>query len=150
MTENSELRAGTAAPGWYWAAAIAALVFELVGCFFFYVEYRMSGADIAALPLDQRAMLEARPDWYYVAFALAVGLGLVGALGLLLRKAWSRPLLLASLVFVVVQFSSVLIVPAMRDNTPSDALAVPIVVMICCYGIWQLARLAAKRGWLSR
>lgn len=149
MTESGEMRVETSVAGWYWIAAIAALLFELVGCFFFYVEFRMSSGDLAALPLDQRAMLEARPDWYYVAFALAVGLGLVGALGLLLRKAWSSPLLLASFLFAVLQFSSVLIVPAMRDSTPSDALAVPIVVIICCYGIWQLAKLARRRGWLN-
>jgi hypothetical protein len=147
MAQNGDFRASV--PGWYWLAAIAALLFELIGCFFFYAEFRMSAADIAALPLDQRAMLEARPDWYYVAFALAVGVGVIGSLGLLLRKAWAAPLLLASMIFAVLQFSSVIIVPAMRESTPSDALAVPIVIIICCYGIWQLARLAKRRGWLN-
>jgi hypothetical protein len=148
MAENGEARVEAGPPGWYWIASIAALLFELLGCFFFYLEYRMSSVDLAGLPLDQRAMLEARPDWYYAAFGLAVGAGLVGALGLLLRKGWAGPLLLASLVFAVLQFSSILIVPAMRESTPSDALAVPIVVIVCCYGIWQLARLAKRRGWL--
>jgi hypothetical protein len=73
----------------------------------------------------------------------------IGSLGLLLRKAWAAPLLLASMIFAVLQFSSVIIVPAMRESTPSDALAVPIVIIICCYGIWQLARLAKRRGWLN-
>ena len=136
-------------PGWFWAAAIAALLFELIGCFFFAVEVRMSRADLSSLPLDQRAMLEARPGWFYIAFALAVGTGLVGSIGLLLRRSWAGSLLLASTVFAVIQFSSILIVPEMRQTTPSDALAVPIGVIICCYAIWQLARLARRRGWLS-
>jgi hypothetical protein len=149
MTDNVEGQAREAVPAWFWAAAIAALLFEMAGCFFYLVEVKMSSADIAALPIDQRVLLEARPDWYYVAFALAVWVGLVGSIGLLLRKAWAAPLLLASLAFAVVQFSSVALVPGMRDSTPSDALAVPIVVIICCYAIWQFARLAKRRAWLG-
>ena len=150
MTDETMIAAERGAvPAWYWMAAIAALLFELIGCFFYVVEVRMSAADIAALPLDQRALLEARPNWFYAAFAIAVGVGLIGSIGLLLRKAWAAPLLLASLVAAIVQFSSIVIVPEMRAVTPSDALAVPIVIIICCYGIWQLARLAGRRGWLS-
>jgi hypothetical protein len=149
MTENVDVRPAGTVPGWFWAVAIAALLFEIVGCLFFAMEARMSAADIAALPLDQRAMLEARPGWFYVAFGLAVAVGLLGSIGLLLRKAWAAPALLVSLIFAILQFSSIVIVPAMRDVTPSDALAVPIVVIICCYGIWQLARLSKRRGWLT-
>ena len=146
MTDNNE---SAAIPGWFWAAAVAALLFEMLGCFFYLIEVRMSAADFAALPLDQRATLEARPSWYYAAFAIAVWVGLVGSIGMLLRKAWAAPMLLASMIAAIVQFSSIVIVPAMRDSTPSDALAVPIVIIICCYGIWQLARLAKRRGWLT-
>ena len=149
MTEEAVVDRPEGVPAWFWAAAIAALLFELLGCFFYVVEVRMTGAEISALPIDQRAMLEARPGWYYAAFAGAVWVGLVGAIGLLLRKAWSAPLLLASMIFAILQFSSIVIVPAMRDSTPSDALAVPIAIIICCYGIWQLARLAKRRGWLT-
>jgi len=148
MTEKGDFEAEKA-PAWFWIVAVAALLFELIGCFFFVVEVRMSKADIAALPLDQRAMLEARPDWFYVAFALAVGTGLIGSIGLLLRKSWAAAILLVSLVFAVLQFSSILIVPEMRNVTPSDALAVPIVTIICCYSIWQLAKLAKQRHWLD-
>ncbi|MGH6730130.1 MAG: hypothetical protein ACREBK_08245 [Sphingomicrobium sp.] len=150
MTDESIIAAERGAvPAWYWMAAVAALLFELIGCFFYIVEVRMSTAEIAALPLDQRTMLEARPSWFYTAFAIAVWVGLIGAIGLLLRKAWAAPLLLASMVAAIIQFSSIVIVPEMRAVTPSDALAVPIAVIIGCYSIWQLAKLAKRRGWLS-
>ena len=100
-----------------------------------------------SMSLDQAAMLSARPAWYYAAFGVAVWVGLAGTLGLLLRKAWSVPLLLSSLVAVVVQFSAIFIVPEMRTVT-SDALLGPIVVIVICYGIFMLARLAKRRGWL--
>lgn len=149
MTGKENRQGGSVAPAWFWAAALAALLFEMLGCFFYLVEVKMTAAEIMSLPLDQRAMLEARPSWFYAAFAVAVWVGLVGAIGLLLRKTWAVPLLLVSMLFAILQFSSIVIVPEMRNVTPSDALAVPIAVIIGCYGIWQLARLARRRGWLS-
>lgn len=134
-------------PIWYWVAAVAALLFECLGCFFFVAEVRLTPEQIATLPLDQAAMLSARPAWYYAAFGVAVWVGLAGTLGLLLRKAWAVPLLLTSLIAVAIQFSAIFIVPEMRTVT-SDALLGPIVVIVACYGIFMLARLAKRRGWL--
>jgi uncharacterized membrane protein len=72
---------------------------------------------------------------------------MAGTVGLLLRRTWAVPALLISLIAVIVQFSSVLIVPEMR-NVSSDALLGPIVVALVCYGIFMLARLAKRSGWL--
>ena len=146
--DNQTGVADTNVPVWYWVAAIGALLFECLGCFFYIAEVRLTPEQIATLPLDQAAMLSARPAWYYAAFGVAVWVGLVGTLGLLLRKAWSVPLLLTSLIAVVVQFSAIFIVPEMRTVT-SDALLGPIVVIVICYGIFMLARLAKRRGWLN-
>jgi len=145
--DNQTAVADTNVPVWYWVAAVGALLFECLGCFFYIAEVRLTPEQIATLPLDQAAMLSARPAWYYAAFGVAVWVGLAGTLGLLLRKAWSVPLLLSSLVAVVVQFSAIFIVPEMRTVT-SDALLGPIVVIVICYGIVMLARLAKRRGWL--
>lgn len=135
-------------PAWYWVAAVLALLFECIGCFFYLAEVRLTQEQIATLPLDQAAMLSARPAWYYAAFAGAVWVGLTGAVGLLLRRAWAVPALLISLIAVIVQFSAILIVPEMRAVT-SDALLGPILVTLVCYGIFMLARLAKRRGWLK-
>jgi hypothetical protein len=148
MTDESSTAAGgNNPPIWYWIAAIGALLFECLGCFFYLAEVRLTPEQIATLPLDQAALLTARPAWYYAAFGTAVWVGLAGTVGLLMRKRWAVPALLISLVAVVVQFSAVLIVPAMRDVT-SDALKGPAVIFVICYGIYMLGRLASRRGWL--
>ena len=147
--DDSQTQPDTAnPPPWYWVVGIATLLFELAGCFFYLVEVKMSAADMAALPIDQAAMLAARPGWYYAAFGIAVWVGLAGAVLLLLRRQWSAWALLISLVAAIVQFSSVLIVPKMREMTPSDALFVPITVIIVAYAVWQFAKLSRRRGWL--
>lgn len=134
-------------PIWYWVAAIAAVLFECLGAIFYLAEVRLTPEQIATLPLDQAAMLSARPSWYYAAFGVAVWVGLAGTAGLLLRRTWAVPALLVSLIAVFVQFSAVLIVPGMR-TVSSDALLGPIVVALVCYGIFMLARLAKRSGWL--
>ena len=148
MTDDSATAAGRSdVPVWYWIAAVGALLFECLGCFFYLAEVRLTPEQIAMLPLDQAAMLSARPAWYYAAFGVAVWVGLAGTIGLLLRKTWAVPALLISLIAVIVQFSAILIVPEMR-NVTSDALLGPILVTLVCYGIFMLARLARRRGWL--
>lgn len=148
MDDNEAQPVVAATPAWYWVVAIAALLFELLGCFFYLVEVKMNSADIAALPIDQAAMLAARPSWYYAAFGIAVWVGLAGAILLLLRRQWAVWALLVSLVAAIIQFSSVFIVPEMRAMTPSDALFVPIIVIVIAYAFWQFSRLAARRDWL--
>ena len=145
---DEQVQAANEVPTWYWIAAALALLFEGLGCSIYLSEVMMSDAQIAALPLDQGAMLAARPSWYYAAFGVAVWVGLAGAVLLLMRRKLAVPLLFVSLVAVAVQFSSILLVPAIRDATPSDALLLPIIIFVACYSIFMLARLANKRGWL--
>ena len=135
-------------PTWFWVAAVLALLFEALGCYLYLAEVMMTDAQIAALPIDQAAGLVARPTWYYAAFAVAVWAGLAGTVLLLLRRTLAVPVLLVSLIAVLVQFSSVILVPAIREVTSSDALLVPIIVSVVSYGIYHLATLARKRGWL--
>ena len=147
MTDETTSAAPAGPPAWYWLAAIAALLFECLSCYIYLEEVRLTPEQIATLPLDQAALLNARPDWYYAAFAVSVWVGLVGSIGLLLRRAWAVPLLLTSLAAVIVQYSAILIVPDMRTMT-SDALLGPLLFVVIYYGIYMLGRRARRRDWL--
>ena len=133
------------APGWFFAVAAVALLFEAFGCFTYVAQV---SADRAALPLDQRAMWDATPPWMTAAYAIAVWSGLAGAVLLLLRRRLAVAVLLVSLVAVVIQFSGLVLVPQLRQTVPDTALVAPIALILCCYLIFQFARLASKRGWL--
>ena len=134
-----------APPRWFLPAAVAALLWEIFGCAMYLMHMR---TDPASLPLDQRAMWEAMPLWMNGAYAIAVWVGLAGAVLLLIRRRLSELLLFGSFIAVVVQFSGLLLVPALRDRTPADAWLLPIIIIAVCYSIWQLARRARSRGWL--
>jgi hypothetical protein len=141
-----DVGAKTGVPAWYWAVAIAALLFEAAGVFLFANSLML---DPATLPLDQRAIYEATPQWMTAAWAVAIGAGLVGALGLVLRKRFAEPLLLLSVIAVAIPFSGLFLVDQLRELTPEDHLLVPVVILILAYGIWQTSKIARRRGWLQ-
>jgi len=134
-----------AEPRWFMAAAIAAVLWELLGCAMYVMQVT---TDRATLPIDQRAMWDATPAWMIGAYAVAVWVGLAGAVLLAMRKRFAEPVLLGSFVSVLVQFSGLLLVPALRDRTPADAWMLPIVIVAISYAIWHFARRARASGWL--
>ena len=142
---KDEVTRRSTVPAWFWAAAGLALLFEAFGCFMYLAQV---SADRATLPLDQRAMWDATPTWMLSAYAIAVWVGVIGAALLLLRRKLAVPVLLVSLIAVVVQFSGLFLVPQLRQTVPESALAGPIAILVICYAIFHLARLAQRRGWL--
>ena len=134
-----------AVPAWFTAVAVLALLFEAFGCWMYVVQV---SADPATLPLNERARWAATPTWMVAAYAIAVWVGLAGALLLVLRRRLAVPLLLVSLVAVIVQFSGLFLVPQLRQTVPESALAAPVILILACYLIFQFARVAQRRGWL--
>jgi hypothetical protein len=132
--------------GWFKIAAIASVVWFMLGCANYLYEVML---DPATLPLDQRAMMEAAPTWMYAAFAVAVWVGLIGAVLLLLRKKLSVPLLGISLIAVLVQFSAYFLDPQLREVVGSDMLLIPIIIVAVTWTVFWFAWHSRNRGWLS-
>ncbi|MEO6580262.1 MAG: hypothetical protein ABIN83_03820 [Sphingomicrobium sp.] len=132
-------------PRWFTIAAIAALLFELAGCAMYLMQVSV---DPATLPLDQRATWDAAPTWMIAAYAVAVWVGLIGAILLLMRRRLAEKLLLVSFVAVLVQFSALLVVPQLRNLTQSDDLFLPFIIIVVSYSVWHFARRARASGWL--
>ena len=141
MTDHPE----GATTAWFWLVAGACLLFEAAGFLLFVNSLTL---DPASLPLDQRSIFDATPQWMTIAWAVAIGTGLLGAIALLLRRRLAEPLLLASLLAVAVQFSGLFLVRQLRELTPEDHLIVPVVILVLAYAFWQSAKLAKRRGWL--
>lgn len=152
MTDESAATPGIApdrarVPIWFWPAAVAALLFEAAGAYLFANSLTI---DPMSLPLDQRSIFEATPKWMAFAWGVAIGTGLIGAIALVARRRIAQPFLLISWLAVAVQFSGLFLVKQLRELTPEDHLAVPIVILLISYGVWQLSLLAHKRGLLRK
>lgn len=131
--------------GWYLPAAVASLLFMLLGCATYVMHVT---ADPASLPLDQRTVYEAQPLWVTAAYAIAVWAGLLGTALLVFRRKLAQPLLLISLIAVLAWLAGLLLVPALRESITANSLAVAIIVAVITWTIFWFARHSSQRGWL--
>lgn len=130
---------------WYMAAAVAALLFMLLGCAMLLLDVTASRADMT---LDQRVVDDARPLWVVAGNAVAVVLGVIGGVLLMLRRRLAEWLLLASFVAVLVWMAGLLLVPRLRDVLSTNDIAVALVVTLITWTIYAFARHSRQRGWL--
>ena len=132
-------------PGWYWAAALASLLFMLVGCAGFVMDVM---TDPNTLSPAQRALFIARPTWMKGAYTIAVWSGLAGAVLLLLRRRLAQAVLLVSLVATVLTFLPYAVVPGVRVAAATSDFVAAIVVIALVALIYAFARSSRRRGWL--
>ena len=131
--------------GWYMPAAIASLLFMLLGI----VAYLMNVlADPANLTVEQQTLREALPTWLIGAQAVAVWVGAAGALMLVMKRKLAVPLMLVSLIAVLVWLAGLLLVTGVRENMSANDLLVAIVVTALTWTIFWFARHSRQREWL--
>ena len=131
---------------WYPAAAVASLLFMLLGCVVYVMHIY---TDPATLPLDQRVMFEAEPRWVTTALGIASLVGTIGALMLLLRRRAAVTLLLISLICGIAWCVGLLVTPGLRSLLSTNEIAVVIVVIALSWTIYWFARHSRQRGWLT-
>ena len=130
---------------WYMFAAIASLLFMALGCASYVWHVTL---DPVALPVDEKAIFDAVPTWMTAAFAIAVWVGIAGALMLLMKRKLAQPLLLVSLIAVLVQFAGYFVDPELRQVMSPDAYVLPVIILLLTWTIFWFARHSAQRGWL--
>ena len=128
------------APGWVRIVAALAVLWNLAGVYFYLVSV---GAIAGAAEADMVAM----PAWATGAHAVAVFAGVLGSLGLLMLKGWSRLLLglslLAVLALDVWLFG--------MSGTPIDGstIVMPVIVTLIAILLFWISQDGVKKGWLS-
>jgi hypothetical protein len=132
--------------GWFMAAAVASVLFMGLGCIM-YLMHVMANPN--TLPLDQRAAFDAEPLWVTAANAVAVWVGLAGAILLVMRRKFAEPALLVSLVAVLVWLAGLIVVGPLREAMSANDLLVAIVVTALTWTIYWFARHSRQRGWLK-
>jgi len=92
-------------PGWYWAVAGLALVWNLFGVIAFVIHMMVVGTPemLAQLPEAERALFTELPRWLDYAFGAAVIGGALGCIALLLKNEFAIHLFVVSLAGVLIQ-----------------------------------------------
>lgn len=130
---------------WFPIAAIGSLLFMGLGCAALVMHVT---ADAAKLPLDQRALFEAEPQWVVAASAFGFVAGLIGSLLLLLRREAAERALLMSLFGMLAWLGGMFATPRFRDLLTTDEIAIMLAVAALSWTIYWFARHSRERGWL--
>lgn len=136
-------------PLWFWIVAVLALLWNLQGSYAFHRELTLSPEALAALPLEQQQINAAMPSWVFAFFGVAVIAGVLGSLGLLLRRRWAVPLLLLSFLCVTVQMLSAYATTPVWSLMGAGGAVFPLVLVVVCLLLWLFARMSARRGWIG-
>lgn len=127
----------------FWVIGAVALIFNIMGCINFLSQMNAEG--VSALPEQYRALVEARPAWATVAFAIAVFGGALAGLLLLLRKAAAFYLFVASLLGTVAAQIPTL---AMADFPVAALIGGLIQLVVTVFLVWY-SKWAERKGWIT-
>lgn len=135
----------------FWGISAAALLWNLLGLFAYVMQVTATPADWerGGYTPEQIAILSAIPAWATGASGVATTTGVVGCVGLLLRRSWCVPLFIVSFVALLVQDINAFV---LMDTVGSFGM-VPVyiqsaVLLIAILLVWYSNRCRAK-GWLG-
>jgi hypothetical protein len=137
----------TATPKWFLPVSIVALLWNAIGCAAYLHDVMLTPEDIAKMSDAQQALYHSRPAWSVAATAIAVWGGAAGCLGLIWRKRWATPLLIASLAGVIVQDVGLFMLSGAAAEP--TALVLQGLVLAIAIGLVILARKATAQGWIE-
>lgn len=139
----------TAVPMWFWAVAAFALLWNLMGVSSFLMQVSMTDESLRALPLAEQELYNSYPLWTYIAFAIAVFGGMIGSVGLLMKKKWAKPAFIISLLAIIPQMIQNLSFTNAREVYGPGTEVMPILIIVFGLFLVWFSTLAINKGWLK-
>ena len=142
-------------PIWFWVIAVILALWGLMGLYVYY-DFVTSTPESMAKYVEAGTYTRAyadslleTPAWSTAVFALAVCSGALGALSLILRKSWSVPLYMASLLFVIISLGNMFLLDKVHKLMSGGQIGMEGVVF--CLGVLAVwvSRKAKKENWLK-
>ncbi|SFZ91653.1 hypothetical protein SAMN05428642_102191 [Flaviramulus basaltis] len=130
-------------PIWFWVISVIALIWNGMGVAQYLGQAYKTESWRSSLTDEQFEIISNLPSWLTGAFAVAVFTGLLGSLGLLLRKKWSYYLLVLSLLAVIIQMGYILI------QGQSDNIGMTILIVVFAIFLAWFSKKTILKGWLS-
>lgn len=136
-------------PTSFWIISIVALIWNLMGVSAYMMQAFMTTNTLMELPVEEQALYTNTPAWATAAFAIAVFGGTLGSISLLLRKKWTKPVFLVSLIGIIIQMIHSFFLSKNMDVYGPGAMIMPIMVLIIGVYLLLYSKSAIAKGWLS-
>jgi hypothetical protein len=130
-------------PVWFWIVSVIALLWNAMGVKQYLGQAYQTDSWRSALTDEQFEMISNFPVWLTAAFAIAVFAGLLGSLGLLLRKKWAYMLFVLSLIAVIAQMGYILI------QGHFDGIGMTISIIVFAIFLVWFSKKSISKGWIS-
>lgn len=130
----------------FWVISVVALLWNLFGVMAYIMQVTISPETLAELPDDRRMLYADIPAWVNGAYAIAVFTGTLGAIGLLLRKAWAVPAFALSLLAIFVQMGYTLFLSRTLTVLGWQGAVLPVVIIVIALILVAFARTSRRRG----
>ena len=144
MNEKSKIKP----PVWFWIVSVVAFIWNGMGVNMYLQQAYQTDWFKANYTAEILEMVNNAPSWVTAAYAIAVFTGLLGSIGLLLRKKWAKSLFLVSLIGAVSSNIYHILMSRAIELLGSEALVMPIlVIVIGIFFIWFSNKGMSKK-WL--
>lgn len=141
-----ESSTGLPKPKWLLWVGIASLLWNLFGVAAFIMQATMSAEALSGLPADQQELWGDMGVTTWIAYAVAVGAGTLGALSVILCRKWAVPLFLLSVAAIALQFSYPM--AYVLGNDLMSLMIFPVFIFVVAIAQWLFARKWRDAGWL--
>ena len=135
-------------PRWYWAIAIVALLWNLLGCSVLVMELFYQEEMMVDFTEAQKEWSRSFGGWIYVLWGIAVLSGIGGSIGLLMRKQYSRCLLDISLASVLIQMTYTMVIAGGLQVMGPQGAIMPLIIVGIAAGLVWFVRYARRQKWL--
>lgn len=149
MIENTDSTTSNNVPVWFWIVSVVGLLWFLMDASAFYMRVFGADAAMAQMPENQQMLYKTMPSWVNVVFALEVIGGLLGCIGLLLRKKWALPLFIISIVGVLCQSFYIWFLSDAVNVMGSMAIVMPALAIVIGLVMIFFSRSSIAKGWLT-
>ena len=137
-------------PVWFWIVSILFLFWNLMGVASFFMHTFISKEALDALSAAERDLYNSYPLWTEIVFAIAVLFGLLGSVGLILKKKWSKMAFIISLVAIVPQMiQNVFFTKSVEVYGTAQAITMPILVVVFGILLVWFSSFAINKNWLK-
>lgn len=137
-------------PMWFWVVSIFFLLWNIMGVISFLAHTFISDEALAALPTNERELYSQFPLWTTIVFAIAVIAGMIGAVGLVLKKKWSKIAFVVSLLAIIPQMShTIFFTKSIEVYGIAEAVTMPALVVVFGLFLVWFSMLGVKKRWLQ-
>ena len=136
-------------PKSFWIVAIILLLWNIMGVLSFTAHVMITEDMIAEYSAAEQALYHEYPVWTIVLFAIATIGGLMGALGLVLRRKWAFISFVISILAVLPQMThNVFFTSSIEVFGMVEAITMPLfVVLLGIFSVW-FSKYASQKAWL--